>query len=156
MLTAGLGVFAFVLVIFSSWITNAVNLYGCSLSIASIFPKFHEWQIAIVSGIAGTIIAFFEILEHFIDFIFSLGIIFTPIAGIYVMDYFILHKGNYDLERVEQETGTSYITIVSWLFGIIVAYGANQEWLHITGIASCDSLFAAALSYLFLMKLKTL
>ena len=156
MLTIGLGVSAFVLVIFSSWITNSVNLYGCSLSIASIFPKFHEWQIAILSGMAGTIIAFFEILEHFIDFIFSLGIIFTPIAGIYATDYFILHKGNYDLEKVGQDTSISYIAIISWLFGMVAAYGASQEWLHLTGIASCDSLFTAALSYLFLMKLKTL
>ena len=156
MLTIGLGMSAFVLVIFSSWITNSVNLYGCSLSITSIFPKFHEWQIAVVSGVVGTVIAFFEILEHFIDFIFSLGIIFTPIAGIYVTDYFILHKGNYDLEKIEQDTGISYIAIISWLAGIVTAYGANQGWLQLTGIASCDSLFTAALSYLFLMKLRKL
>ena len=107
-------------------------------------------------GIVGTIIAFFEILEHFIDFIFSLGIIFTPIASIYVIDYFILHKGNYDLGEIEQDTGISYIAIISWLFGIVSAYGTNQGWLHLTGVASCDSLFTAALSYLFLMKLKML
>ena len=154
MLTAGLGMFAFILVILSSWITNSVNLYGCSLNIASVFTKFREWKIAIVSGIAGTMIAFFEILEHFIDFIFSLGIIFTPIAGIYVIDYFILNKGHYDLEKIEQKSGTSHIAITSWLFGIITAYGAYQGWLHFTGIASCDSLFAAASCYLFLMQMK--
>ena len=59
MLALGLGVFTFVLVIVSGWITNSVNLNGCSLSVAAIFPKFHEWQIALVSGIVGTVIAFF-------------------------------------------------------------------------------------------------
>ena len=156
MLAVGLGMSAFALVIFSSWITNSVNLYDCSLSIASIFPKFREWQIVVISGLIGTFIAFLEILEHFIDFIFSLGIIFTPIAGIYVIDYFILHKGNYDIEKIEQDTGISYIAITAWLIGIVTAYGASQEWLHLTGIASCDSLFTAASSYLFLMKLKIL
>lgn len=153
MLVLGLGAFAFVLVILSSWITNSVNLYGCSLSIAAIFPRFHEWQVVLIAGIIGTAIAFFEILEHFIDFIFSLGIIFSPIAGIYVADYFILHKGNYNLEKIEQDTGTSYIAIVSWILGISVAYGTNQKWLHLTGIASCDSLVIAALSYLLLKQL---
>ena len=154
MLTAGLGMFAFILVILSSWITNSVNLYGCSLNIASVFTKFHEWKIAVFSGIAGTMIAYFEILEHFIDFIFSLGIIFTPIAGIYLVDYFILNGGFYDLEKIEMEAGTSHIAMTSWLFGIITAYGAYRGWLHFTGIASCDSLFAAALCYLILMKIK--
>ena len=152
----GLGISAFVLVIFSSWITNSVNLYGCSLSIASIFPKLHEWQIAIVSGMVGTVVAFFEILKHFIDFIFSLGIIFTPVVGIYAIDYFILHKGNYDLEKIEQDTSISYIAIISWLLGIAAAYGTNKQWLHLTGISSCDSLFVAVLSYLVLMKLNAL
>ena len=153
MLTVGLGMSAFALVIFSSWITNSVNLYDCTLSITSIFPKFREWQIVIVSGMAGTIIAFFEILEHFIDFIFSLGIIFSPIAGIYVADYFVLHKGNYNLEKIEQSTGVSSIAIISWILGIAAAYGTNQKWLHLTGIASCDSLVIAALSYLLLKQL---
>ena len=152
----GLGMSAFVLVIFSSWITNSVNLYGCSLSIASIFPKLHEWQIAILSGMVGTVVALFEILKHFIDFIFSLGIIFTPVVGIYAIDYFILHKGNYDLEKIEQDTSISYIAIISWLLGIAAAYGTNKQWLHLTGISSCDSLFVAVLSYLVLMKLNAL
>lgn len=154
MLTAGLGIFAFILVILSSWITNSVNLYGCSLSLSSIFTRFQEWKIAIASGIAGTTIAFFEILEHFIDFIFSLGIIFTPIAGIYSIDYFILNRANYNLQTDHQNTRTSYIALVSWLSGIVVAYGAIRDLIHITGIASCDSLFAAALTYLVLMTLK--
>ena len=150
MLAVGLGLFAFVLVIVSSWITNSVNLYGCSLSITAIFPKFQAWQVAVISGMAGTVIAFFEILDHFIDFIFSLGIIFTPIAGIYVVDYFILHRGHYDLDKMEQDTGVSGIALMSWLFGIAAAYAAGQEWFHLTGIASCDSLLTAALSYLLL------
>ncbi len=150
MLSVGLGMSAFVLVVFSSWITNSVNLYGCSLSIASIIPEFPEWQIAVASGIAGTAIALFGILEHFIDFIFSLGIIFTPIAGIYVVDYFILNRGHYDLDKMEQDTGVSGIALISWLFGIAAAYAADQEWFHLTGIASCDSLLTAALSYLLL------
>lgn len=154
MLTAGLGMFAFILVILSSWITNSVNLYGCSLSLSSIFTRFQEWQIAIVSGVAGTTIAYFEILEHFIDFIFSLGIIFTPIAAIYTMDYFILNKANYDPERSHRDTRISYIALISWFTGIVAAYGATRGWLYLTGIASCDSLFAAAGCYLVLMKIK--
>ena len=154
MLAVGLGTSAFLLVIVSSWITNSVNLYGCSLSIASVLPRCTEWQIAIVSGVVGTAIAFMGILEHFADFIFSLGIVFAPVAGIYIMDYFVVHKGSYDVTRVEEDTGISSVAIASWLLGIAAAYGADQEWWRLTSIASCDSLLFSALCYVTLSKLR--
>lgn len=154
MLAMGMGLSAFVLVIFSSWITNSVNLYSCSLSIVAIFPKLREWQVAIVSGSIGTGVAFFGILEHFIDFIFSLGIIFSPIVGIYVVDYFILRNGHYDIANMAKDTGISCIALVSWLLGIVAAYGAGRSLFHLTGIASCDALLVATLSYLLLKLLR--
>ena len=154
MLASGLGVFAFVLVILSSWITNSVNLYGCSLSGASVFPGWREWRIAVVSGLVGTVIAFLGILEHFVDFIFSLGIIFAPVAGIYVVDYFIVNKGRYDLAGLDRNTGVSTTAMVSWLLGIAAAYAADHGWWRLTGIASCDSLLLAATCYVALSMMR--
>lgn len=41
---------AFVFVLFSSWITNAMNLYSCSLSINAVFRNLREWHIAVAAG----------------------------------------------------------------------------------------------------------
>ena len=147
MLAVGLGVFALALVIFSSWITNSVNLYGCSLSIAATFPRFGEWQIAIASGIAGTAVAFLGILQHFIDFIFSLSVIFAPVAGIFVTDYFLVHRGQYGREAGSTGSGISYIALLAWALGVGVGYAGAIGFLSFSGIAACDSLLVGALSY---------
>ena len=153
MLAVGLGVMAFVLVIFSSLITNAINLYGCSLSFTAIFPKLDEWKVVLGSGVIGTLIAHLGIFEHFIDFIFSLGVIFTPIASIYVIDYFVIHKGYYDLSRLHEKTGVSYLAITAWLCGVVTGYAANNEVIKLTQIPSCDALLVSAVVYVLLHKL---
>ena len=152
MLAVGLGLMAFILVIFSSLITNAINLYGCSLSFTAIFPKLDEWKVVLGSGLIGTVIAFLGIFEHFIDFIFSLGVIFTPIASIYVIDYFIVNKGHYDLSRLHENTGVSYMAILAWLLGVLVGYGANAGFMTLTHIPSCDALLVSGLLYLVFAK----
>ncbi len=91
---------------------------------------------------------------HFLsfDFIFSLGIVFNPIFAIYVIDFFIVHKGQYNLERIDQSNSISLIAIVAWLVGIVVAYGAEQEWYTLTHIVACDSLLIAGMTYYLLNK----
>ncbi len=161
MVAAGLGVSAFILVIFSSWITNAMNLYGCSLSLSAAFPRFHEWQIVIITGTIGTIVALLGILEHFIDFVFSLGIVFTPIFSIYAVDFFILNKGKYQLSQTKQQSVIVYMAVIAWLVGIVAAYGAENaenygldaNWFQLTSIASVDSLLVSGLVYFLLVKL---
>ncbi|MCA0893066.1 purine-cytosine permease family protein [Microbulbifer agarilyticus] len=154
---AGLGILALVFVIFSSTITNAVNLYGCGLSIAAIVPHFKEWQIVIFSGIAGTAVAFAGISDHFIDFIFSLGIIFMPIGAIYTAHYILEVKS----ERLNKPKGPqdvssttfSWPAILAWLAGMGVAFLTSQKKVLLTQIPAFDALIASALAYVVLIKI---
>ena len=156
MVAAGLGLFAFVLVIVSSWITNSVNLYGCSLSIAAVFPRLDEWKIAILSGLAGIGVAFLGILDHYIEFIYSLGFLFAPVGGILMADYFVVHRGEYAVQVAEENPKVSGVAIVSWLVAVTMTYGGNGGWAGITGIAACDSLLIGAICYLFLTKSRSI
>ena len=156
MITAGLGLFSFVLVIVSSWITNSVNLYGCSLSIAAVFPRLGEWKIAVFSGLAGIAVAFMGILDHYVDFIFSLSFLFAPVAGILLADYFVVHRGRYETREVEDRPGVSAIAILSWLVAVASSSGADGGWLRFTGIAACDSLLIGAACYLLLTKSRSM
>ncbi|MCZ6876012.1 MAG: cytosine permease [bacterium] len=150
MTALGLGVAAFIFVVFSSWITNAVNLYGCSLSINAVFQGLAEWRIAVVSGILGTLLALVGILDHFVDFVFSLGVIFTPVAGIYIIDYFFLRRDTYLSGDTEVTRRVSVAAFVAWLIGIGVAVAAGAGIFTFTRIAAIDSLLATSLVFLAL------
>ena len=150
MIALGMGAAAFVFVLFSSWITNAMNLYGCSLSINAVFRKLHEWQIAIVSGVFGTALALAGILDHFVDFVFSLGILFTPVAGIYVVDFFCFRRDLYLCGSTDVERAISVPAFVAWLLGIAVAVAAGSGRFVLTGTAAVDSLLVASLAFLII------
>lgn len=144
MIALGMGAAAFVFILFSSWITNAVNLYGCSLSINAVFQKLREWHIAIVSGLFGTALALLGILDHFVDFVFSLGILFTPVAGIYVVDFFCFRRNLYMSGNTDVERTVSVPAFVAWIVGIAVAVAAGEGWFTLTGTAAIDSLLATS------------
>ena len=152
LVAAGLGSMAFVFIIFSSTITNAVNLYGCSLSLSAVFPSFKEWHIVLASGLFGTAIAFGGILEHFIGFIFSLGVIFSPVAAIYLADYFLVHKARYTVNHGDSVPSISWPALSVWLIGCITAYLTNEGVFTITTIPACDSFVVSILLYSACMK----
>lgn len=147
MIALGMGAAAFVFVLFSSWITNAMNLYACSLSINAVFRKLREWHIAVASGVFGTALALAGILDHFVDFVFSLGILFTPVAGIYVVDYFCFRRSLYLSGSTDVERAVSVPAFVAWLVGIAVAVAAGNERFALTGTAAIDSLLVASLVF---------
>ena len=156
MIHAGLGLFSFVLVIVSSWITNSVNLYGCSLSIAAVFPRLGEWKIAVLSGLTGIGVAFMGILDHYIDFIYSLSFLFAPVAGILLADYFVVHRGKYELGVTEGKPKISGPAILAWFVAVALTYGGDARWSGITGIGACDSLLIGAVCYLLLTKSRSI
>ena len=147
MTALGMGAAAFVFVLFSSWITNAMNLYGCSLSINAVFQQLREWHIAIASGVFGTVLALLGILDHFVDFVFSLGILFTPVAGIYLVDFFCFRRDLYLSGSTDVERAVSVPAFVAWIVGIAVAVAAGKGWFTLSGTAAIDSLLAASLTF---------
>ena len=157
MVALGMGAAVFVFVLFSSWITNAANLYGCSLSINAVFQTLKEWQIVIASGFFGTIMALLGILDHFIDFVFSLGILFTPVAGIYVVDFFCFRRDLYLSGSTDVERSVSMPAFAAWFIGVTVALAAGNGSFSLTGTAAIDSLLAASVIFwaieLFLQKI---
>jgi len=147
MLAMGLGLAAFALVGFSSWVTNAANLYGCSLSLTAIFPGLRDWQVVVVSGAAGTVLALLGILDRFIDFVFSLGVIFTPVAGIYTVDFFLLRRADYGREGGPKIPEISYAAFAAWILGVVVAVAANAGLITLSSVPTVDALLTAVVIY---------
>src|ERR1700722_5633999 len=69
MLFMGLGAGAFAIVLGGSWILNALNLYSAALSIGVAVPQSRRELTTLLCGAAGTLLAFLQILDHFLTFL---------------------------------------------------------------------------------------
>ena len=145
MLAIGLGVPSLLVLIAAQWTTNDNNLYTSSLGLSNIF-KTKKSNIVLVLGVLGSLLGAFGMANYFISWLSILGIGVPPMAGIILADYFIIHKGSYDLENDSKLPAWNYYALVSWLIAGIVGY--TFSW----GIAALNSLVVAMVIYVAIMK----
>ncbi|MFK7916270.1 MAG: cytosine permease [Pseudomonadales bacterium] len=150
MLTIGLGLAAFAIVIFGSWVLNSLNLYSAMLSVQATLPAWRERAIVIALGVFGTLAAFLNILDYFLDFLFYLAIVFVPVAGILVVDYLWARPASYQGDIAELEGGVSWPALLAWTVGALVALAGSETGRALTGIAAIDAMLVASLGYVVL------
>ena len=154
MITMGLGTGAFALIIFSTWTANSINLYGSSLSMSAVVPRFAGWKMTVSCGIVGTLVAFIGILDHFIPFLIYLSILFIPVGSIYITDFFLLKNQEYKMEDLATQKPVSWEALFAWLIGSLVSYSAVEEIFSLTGSSTIDALVIPGAVYYYLMKLR--
>jgi cytosine permease len=137
---------------------NDWNLYSGSLGIVNLLDSTFDVRInralvTIVVGVLGTVLSAAGILQHFVGFLTVLGVAIPPIAGVMVVDYFVLKRHRPELEAsrrlgVAPERAESWnpVTIVSWAIASYIGYAVH--W----GIPALNALLAAAILYYAIMK----
>ncbi|MCV9878581.1 cytosine permease [Brenneria izbisi] len=144
-----------IVVIFSTLRINDINLYSSTLGIANAIEgitgkKLSYLSITLVIGFIGTSLSVIGILDRFVDFLTLLGVLFPPIIGIMLVDYYILrtHRKVLDDSRCEGKLPEMAATpFIGWaaigasLIGAIVGFAI--EW----GVPSINSLIAASVMY---------
>ncbi|BET95895.1 cytosine permease [Xenorhabdus taiwanensis] len=140
-------------VVFSTLRVNDLNLYSSSLGIINAVEgitgkKLRYSPTTAVIGIFGTLLSILGILERFVDFLTVLGVVFPPIIGIMLVDYYILrsHRKILDKSREQgalpSETPTiGWAAIIASVIGSVV--GLEAEW----GVPAINSLLLASLVY---------
>ncbi|MEL7022161.1 MAG: cytosine permease [Pseudomonadota bacterium] len=153
LLAAGLGWGAFVLVIAGSWVLNALNLYSAGLSVqASIDAPTLKLTLAL--GVLGTLAAFLNILDRFLDFLFYLSIVFVPVAGVIVVDHFLARPAAYQETYLDEVDAVSPTALMAWAAGSGVALAGAGGWLTVSGIAALDAMVVSASLYLILTRFR--
>jgi cytosine permease len=147
MLFMGLGAGAFAIVLGGSWILNALNLYSAALSIGVAVPRSRREITTLVAGLAGTLAAFLQILDHFLTFLFYLSIVFVPIASIIIVDFFLLRPAAYAGAALESIKPVETAALIAWAGGACVAVLGSAGVLRLTGIAAVDAMLVSALLY---------
>lgn len=142
-------------VVFSTLRVNDLNLYSSSLGIVNAVEgltgkKLKYISTTLVIGVLGTTLSVLGILDRFVDFLTVLGVVFPPIIGIMLVDYFILRSHRHILDKTRAEgklPDDSQTPVIGWaaiiasIVGSIV--GLVTEW----GIPTINSLLAASLIY---------
>ena len=147
-------------VVFSTLRVNDLNLYSSSLGIVNAVEgmtgkRLKYTATTLVIGVLGTTLSVLGILDRFVDFLTVLGVVFPPIIGVMLGDYYLLrtHRKILDESRREgklpdQTPTIGWAAIIASIVGSIV--GLVTEW----GVPTINSLLAASLIY-WVFKLAT-
>ena len=153
MIAMGIGLGAFAIVIFGSWVLNSLNLYSASLSSRASLPRISRRTMVLVLGALGTLAAFADILDFFLDFLFYLAVVFVPVAGVIAVDYMAVRPAAYRAAALQRISSIEWAATVCWALGAVVALLGAGGVLVISGIAAIDAMAVSALSYFLLRKL---
>lgn len=153
MLTLGLGLGAFAIIIAGSWVLNALNLYSAVLGVTASFPRVNARNTTILLGALGVTAGLMNILDSFIEFLFYLSIVFIPVAGIVIVDHFLVRQTHYAVDVVTDNQPLNTPGLLAWFAGAAVALaGSEGVIVSFTTVAAIDAMVVSASLYLFLTK----
>lgn len=154
------------IVIFSTIKMNDINLYSSSLGFSTLLnaifnKRFDRRYLTWIIGIFGTIASMLGILDNFIGFLIYLGIAIPPVAGIMVVDYYLLKRDRKELDITREQgvlppTCEAYnpITLFVWLLAVIVGWVTSALGPFNTdyGVPALNSLLTGAVVYWLAMR----
>ncbi|MFF2327328.1 MULTISPECIES: purine-cytosine permease family protein [unclassified Streptomyces] len=133
---------------------NDWNLYAASLGVVNfidqVFGKRVNRGVAtLVVGVAGSVLGATGILDNLTGFLNLLGVLFPPIAGIMVAEYFVARTWRASLDNTRNEgvlpaSAPTWVPagIVVWLVAALV--GKYVDW----GLPSINSVVVALVLYI--------
>ncbi len=155
------GVIGVCIVVFSTVKLNDINLYSSGLGVMTMINAFFNVKVSRnvaiwTLGIIGTVLSMVGIINYFTDFLSLLGVFVPPVAGIVVVDYFILKRNRAELEAT-RESGElpkrvekwNPIALVCWLLGFIIGEVTS---IYGIGIPGLQSLILSGVLYWAMMK----
>ncbi|MBQ9015275.1 MAG: cytosine permease [Firmicutes bacterium] len=142
----GIPVLGLLSLILSTWPANSANAYSAGLGFIKVFRCDDKYRVIItfISGLIGTIVGSFEIIYYFEEFLTYLGVVIAPFAGVMLVDYFIIGKG--DPGKWAPTKG------VNWAGMIALAIGVVAGFVIPYGIVSVNGVIVAGIATIILRK----
>ncbi|WP_194788828.1 purine-cytosine permease family protein [Pseudomonas sp. UFMG81] len=135
--TGTLGPVMLVLFLLSVISHNALNLYGAVLSIITLVQTFaYRWiptaksraVLSLLVLAACCVVAVFasaDFIGHFVDMVLVLLVVLVPWTAINLIDFYVIHKGDYDIQSIFKVDGGIYgrynpQALIAYAVGIVV------------------------------------
>jgi purine-cytosine permease-like protein len=128
----GLGVIALLVIILTSTTANAINLMAAGISVTNLNKKIKSQTALFIVTILSAILTIVPIyassfLDSFEMFLNYIGMVFGPIFGIIITDYYLVRKKQYDAEEFDDpsgrywyQSGFNLVTIGVWIISVII------------------------------------
>ena len=138
---------------------NDLNLYSASLHLANFIEVIFHRRInrailTVALGVLGITLSILGILDRIVGFLLTLGIAVPPIAGVLIVDYFVLRRDRKALEDTRETLSLprfcetlNPVALLAWLSGFFAG-----EFIH-AGVASFNSVLVGGGVYFVVMKL---
>jgi purine-cytosine permease-like protein len=141
--------------------TNILNVYSAALAALSAGFSFSRTTLATVVGVAGYLVTLYFIFapsfaKAFDNWMISLLLWMSPLAGVVLADFYIKRKGEIDVPELYRSPETSAYGDINWagiiaFFAGLVAGWSVEDGLvgALQGPISINFLGGADLSWLF-------
>jgi len=143
-----------VILVMSTWTSNTSNLYSSTLTLATFFKRSSGKQLGFGAALAALAAALLGIADHFVPALIVLGVISAPLAGVYVIDFYVVKRQRYDVDTMNALPATRASAFAAWILGSIAGLAGTYYGYAVTGIPAVDSILLAALAY-FIMSVGT-
>ena len=151
MKSLGFGWWGFLVLWLAQWTSQLVGVYSMGLCLSNIFDAKNEFQRKLyttLGSVIALIIALLGIVDHFMDFLYLLSLIFPAIGAVLATDFFLISK------KVWRDRKTwNWIATIAMVAGIVVGY--YTQYIHSWGIPAVQSYFVSAVIYYVLTKATT-
>ncbi|MET1058979.1 MAG: cytosine permease [Nocardioides sp.] len=180
--TGVLGPLLLVLFLMSVISHNALNLYGTVLSMITCVQTFaSRWiptaQARLVLSVVVIALSAYvaigvsgDFISHFVDIVLALLVVLVPWTAINLIDFYLIHRGHYDLDSIFASDGGIYgrfnnKAIVAYVLGILVQIpfmntplyaGPVAGWLNGADLSWIVGLAVTAPAYYLLARNTTL
>ena len=105
--------------------------------------------ITLLLGMIGTLCSILGILDRFVDFLELLGVIFPPVLGVMIIDYYILKTDRQTLALSRSsDTLPATSQLIGWPALIASVAGAATGLLVERGVPVLNSILVACVIYL--------
>lgn len=144
----GLGMVAFLVIIITSTTANAINLMAAGISLTNISPKIKAipalWGVTFVAAVVTAIPLYLgSFLHSFILFLDYIGMVFGPIFGIIIVDYYLIAKGHYDPAEMDTVDGKYWFSggfhwtaLFIWGIGVVTFLALREHPLFTDSIGA--------------------
>lgn len=131
-------------ILLAGWTTNNTNLFSAAVSAELLLPKTKQSTMILILGVAATIIACANPLQHIEGVITLLGIAVGSMGGAVIAGHLL--AGVSSKTRPMQH-------LICWILGSVIGLASMQGWIFLSGISLLDSYLGACCATL-LLKLK--
>lgn len=92
------------------------NVYSTTMSVQNLFPRLDRRVVAVVIGVAATLLAGFVDMSQYQSFLYLIGSVFVPLFAVAAADFFLVSRQRWDVSATSR---LRVVPVVAWACGFV-------------------------------------